>query len=60
MLVLTREEGQTVILTTPEGIEIAVSVASIGGNSVKLAFDAPMDVQIDRKEIHDQKQKENA
>lgn len=47
MLVLTRKIGQQVVVA--ENIEI--SVVEIKGNKVRLAFSAPEEVHIRRKEI---------
>jgi carbon storage regulator len=47
MLVLTRKIGQQVVVAG----KIEVSVVEIKGNKVRLAFHAPDDVHIRRKEI---------
>jgi carbon storage regulator len=47
MLVLTRKIGQQVVLAG----NIEVSVVEIKGNKVRLAFHAPEEVHIRRKEI---------
>jgi len=47
MLVLTRKIGQQVVV---DG-KIEVSVVEIKGNKVRLAFTAPDDVHIRRKEL---------
>lgn len=47
MLVLTRKMGQAVVV---EG-NIEVSIVEIKGNKVRLAFTAPDDVHIRRKEL---------
>ena len=47
MLVLTRRENETVFI----GKDITVTVVSVRGNKVKLAFDAPMEVPIHRAEV---------
>ena len=47
MLVLTRRENETVFI----GRDITVTVVSVRGNKVKLAFDAPMEVPIHRAEV---------
>jgi carbon storage regulator len=51
MLVLTRKVGEKVILTTQHGDRIEVIVSRIIGNQVKIAFDAPRYIQIDRAEL---------
>lgn len=47
MLVLTRKIGQQVVVAG----NIEVSVVEISGNKVRLAFEAPDDVHIRRKEL---------
>jgi carbon storage regulator len=47
MLVLTRRENETVHI----GKEITVTVVSVRGNKVRLAFEAPIDVPIHRAEV---------
>lgn len=49
MLVLTRKQGERVLI----GDNIAVTVVEIKGNRVRLAFDAPNQVQILRAELVD-------
>lgn len=54
MLTLTRKEGQTIALSinTGEG-RITIKVASLRGNRVRLAIDAPAAVKILRGELID-------
>ena len=47
MLVLSRKSGEEIVI----GNDVRVSVVSISGNSVKLAFNAPREVAIARAEI---------
>ena len=58
MLMLTRFEGETVVITPPAGPEIRVAVTQIGTKRVRLGFEAPTGVAIDREEIHQRKQRE--
>lgn len=51
MLVLARRPLQDVIIFLPDGREVVVSVAEICRDKVRLGFDAPRDVRIDRREI---------
>ena len=55
MLVVTRREQETVIITTADGTQIRIIVADIYGGKVRLAFDAPQSVTIDRLEVHESK-----
>lgn len=47
MLVLHRKKGQVVVV----GGIVRVAVLAIGPDSVRLGFEAPKDVRIDREEI---------
>ncbi len=51
MLVITRVVGEKIFI----GENITVEVVSIKGNQVKLAFDAPPDIRINRTEVHQRK-----
>ena len=54
MLVLTRRENETVYI----GKDITITVVSVRGNKVKLAFDAPMEVPIHRAEVQQRMEEE--
>ena len=49
MLILTRRIGEEIVI----GSEITVIVLSINGNQARIGIDAPKDVSVHRKEIHD-------
>jgi carbon storage regulator len=49
MLVLSRKKGETIVI----GDNIIVTVVEIVGDRVRLAFEAPKDVTIHRREIYD-------
>jgi carbon storage regulator len=51
MLVLTRRDGQSVYV----GESVVVTVVKVRGGKVRLAFDAPPGVRIDREEVHDRR-----
>ena len=52
MLCLERKVGETVDIRVGEVfIRVTVCKATTGGNRVKLGFDAPRDVEIDRTEV---------
>lgn len=55
MLALTRKKGESLVLNN----NIEVTVLEIRGDQVKLGIKAPKDVQIYRKEVYLQIQKEN-
>lgn len=47
MLSLSRREGESIFI----GEDVKVTVHRISGNQVRLSFDAPDDVVIDREEV---------
>jgi|GEM_PF-620070 len=49
MLVLTRRPSESIIIAN----NIKITVVSVGPGRVKLGIEAPPDVRVDRKEIHD-------
>lgn len=51
MLVLSRLLDQSVIMTCRCGCRTTTTVVEIRPGSIRLGFDAPMDVVIDREEI---------
>jgi len=51
MLVLSRRKGEAVVIA--DGIR--VSVISISNGRVRLGFEAPPDITVDREEIHEAK-----
>ena len=54
MLVITRREGEEVVIGDPSNPIGVVRIASIKGERVRVAFDFPRDVQIHRREVADQ------
>jgi carbon storage regulator len=50
MLVLTRKEQEKVIIYTSDG-DIEITINRIDGNQVRLGFDAPENVDIEREEL---------
>ena len=53
MLVLTRKEGETIVLKGPSGDAgtIRITIARLNSNSVRVAIDAQADVDILRGEL---------
>ena len=49
MLVLSRKEGESIRI----GDRVVVTVVSVGGSNVKLAFDADPSVAIHRDEVYE-------
>ncbi|MEM1329987.1 MAG: carbon storage regulator [Planctomycetota bacterium] len=54
MLVITRREGEEVVIGDPRNPIGVVRIASVKGDRVRVAFDFPRDVDIHRREIADQ------
>jgi len=51
MLILTRRPGETLIIETPAGERIEVTVLEVKGNQVKIGTDAPNEIAIVREEL---------
>lgn len=56
-LVLTRKENEAVVIHKDGVIVASLKVSRIDRNQVRLAFEAELDVQIDRDEIYQSKKK---
>ena len=54
MLVITRREGEEVVIGDPRNPIGVVRIASVKGDRVRVAFDFPRSVEIHRREIADQ------
>lgn len=54
MLVLTRHTGDAIMI----GDEVTITVLGIKGHQVRIGIQAPRDVAVNRKEVHDRIQGE--
>lgn len=54
MLVITRREGEEVVIGNPNSPLGVVRIASIKGDRVRIAFEFPREVQVHRKEVAEQ------
>ncbi|MBX3358791.1 MAG: carbon storage regulator [Phycisphaeraceae bacterium] len=54
MLVVTRREGEEVVIGDPRNPIGVVRIASIKGDRVRIAFDFPRTIGVNRREIADQ------
>lgn len=54
MLVITRREGEEVVIGNPENPIGVVRIASIKGDRVRVAFEFPRDVSVHRREVANQ------
>lgn len=52
-LALTRVAGESVVMQLADSVCVKVKVVKVNGDKVRLAFDAPASVRIDRQEIYD-------
>jgi carbon storage regulator len=54
MLVITRREGEEVVIGDPRNPIGVVRIASIRGDRVRIAFDFPRAVEVHRREVANQ------
>jgi carbon storage regulator len=54
MLVITRREGEEVVIGDPSNPIGVVRIASIKGDRVRVAFDFPRAIDVHRREVADQ------
>jgi len=58
MLALTRRVGEEIVIGDPRNPLGVIRIVDIHGDKVRLSFDFPRDVQVNRKELADQKAKQ--
>ena len=54
MLVISRREGEEVVIGEPGSPIGMVRIARIKGDRVRLAFDFPREIEVHRREVADQ------
>ncbi|MFU8828294.1 MAG: carbon storage regulator [Phycisphaerales bacterium] len=54
MLVITRREGEEVVIGDPRNPIGVVRIANIKGDRVRVTFDFPREVQVHRREVANQ------
>ncbi len=54
MLVISRREGEEVVIGEPGNPIGRVRIARIKGDRVRLAFDFPREIEVHRREVADQ------
>ena len=54
MLVITRREGEEIVIGDPRNPIGVVRIASIKGERVRVALDFPREVEIHRREVADE------
>ncbi len=57
MLALTRRAGEEVVIGDPANPLGIIRIVELHGDKVRLSFDFPREIQINRKELADQKVK---
>ncbi len=57
-MVLSRHEREDIVITTRDGSRVRIAVVEIRHDKVRLGFEAPDDVTIDRMEVHQSKMQE--
>ncbi len=55
MLVITRTEGEEVVIGNPRAPLGIIRVSAVKGDRVRLAFEFPKEIEVNRKEVADQK-----
>ena len=50
MLILTRRPGETLIIETPAGEQIKVTVLQVKGSQVRIGTQAPADISVVRED----------
>jgi len=53
MLVITRREGEEIVIGDPAAPIGTIKVVSIKGDRIRLAFDFPRSIEVFRKEVAD-------
>jgi len=53
VLILTRRPGETIIIETPAGEQISITVLEVKGHQVRIGTKAPDDISIVREELLD-------
>lgn len=51
MLVFSRRVGEKTVITTSSGERIVVQVSRVLGRNVRMSFDAPSSVRINREDV---------
>ena len=59
MLVMTRSEGEEVVICDPAAPLGIVRIATIKGDRVRIAFEFPREVPVNRREVADKKLKDD-
>lgn len=58
MLVITRVTGEEVVIGNPASPMGVIRISSVKGDRVRLAFEFPKEIQVNRREVADEKARE--
>jgi carbon storage regulator len=58
MLVLSRQRGESIVMTLEDGRSITLTVVDIRGDKVRIGTAAPQDVSVHRSEVYEAIQKQ--
>lgn len=58
MLVITRTTGEEVVIGNPASPMGIIRVSSVKGDRVRLAFEFPKEIEVNRREVADEKARE--
>lgn len=58
LLILKRKLHEKIVITYPDGVRVTIQIVEAGYGVVRLAFDAPPEVGIDRQEVRESKDRE--
>jgi carbon storage regulator len=58
MLVLSRHQSEEIVISSPFLTEpIVISVVGVAGGNVRLGIEAAKEITVDRREVHERKQR---
>ena len=59
MLVLSRLKDESIIITTPQGEKVTITIVDIRGPKVRVGIEAARNISVHRKEVQDAIEKKN-
>jgi len=51
MLILSRKEGESIILNLPDGEQVRICLTQYNGDQTRVGIEAPLSIQILREEL---------
>jgi len=58
MLVLSREQGQSIVLYDDQGLFVEIKLTDINSQAARLGITAPANIHVDRFEIYTKKERD--